>query len=65
MYYMSADFGGRHVVGFWDLRVDVFLEVQNKIYSWVWYLINYIVYGPLNTVLLTHLDPPSIIMTCR
>ena len=32
-YYMSAGFAGRHVVGFWDLSIDVFLEVQNQRYS--------------------------------
>ena len=26
-YYMSAGFAGRHVVGFGDLSIDVFLEV--------------------------------------
>ena len=29
-YYMSAGFAGRHVVGFGDLSIDVFLEVQIK-----------------------------------
>ena len=29
-YYMSAGFAGQHVVGFGDLSIDVFLEVQNK-----------------------------------
>ena len=29
-YYMSAGFAGRHVVGFGDLSIDIFLEVQNK-----------------------------------
>ena len=29
-YYMSACFAGRHVVGFEDLSIDVFLKVQNK-----------------------------------
>ena len=28
-YYMSAGFAGRHVVGFEDLSIDIFLEVQN------------------------------------
>ena len=32
-YYMSAGFAGRHVVGFGDLSIDVFLEVQNQRYS--------------------------------
>ena len=29
-YYMSAGFGGRHVVDFGDLDIDIFLEVQDK-----------------------------------
>ena len=32
-YYMSAGFAGRHVVGFGDLSIDVFLEVQDNKYS--------------------------------
>ena len=32
-YYMSAGFTGRHVVDFWDLNIDMFLEVQDKKYS--------------------------------
>ena len=28
-YYMSAGFGGRHVVGFEDLSIDMFLEARN------------------------------------
>ena len=32
-YYMLAGFAGRHVVDFEDLSIDVFLAVQNKIYS--------------------------------
>ena len=32
-YYMSGGFAGQHVVGFGDLGIDVFLEVQNKRYS--------------------------------
>jgi hypothetical protein len=32
-YYMSAGFAGRHVVGFQDLSIHVFLEIQNKKYS--------------------------------
>ena len=31
--YMSAGEAGRHVVGFGDSSIDVFLEVQNKRYS--------------------------------
>ena len=31
-YYVSAGFAGRHVVGFRDLSIDIFLEVQNKKY---------------------------------
>ena len=26
-------FAGQHVVGFWDLNIDIFLEVQDKKYS--------------------------------
>ena len=32
-YYVSASFAGRHVVGFADLSIDVFLEVQKKRYT--------------------------------
>ena len=32
-YYMSAGFAGRHVLGFGDLSIDVFLEVQNQKYN--------------------------------
>jgi len=42
---MSAGEAGRHVVGFLNLCIDVFLEVQNKRYGWILYLIDYIVYG--------------------
>ena len=42
---MSAGFVGRHVAGFEDLRIDVFLEVRNKRYSYILYLIEYIAYG--------------------
>ena len=42
--YMSAGFAG-HVVGFGDLNVDIFLEVQNKRYSQILYLIDYVVPG--------------------
>ena len=41
-HYMSAGFAGQHVVGFGDLSADVFLEVQNKRYSQLLYLICYI-----------------------
>ena len=44
-YYMSAGFAGRHVVGFGDLSIDISLEVQNKRYSQILYLIDYIAYG--------------------
>ena len=44
-YYMSAGFAGRHVVGFGDLNIDIILEVQNKGYSQILYLIGYIDYG--------------------
>ena len=29
-YYISAGFAGRHVVKFWYLNIDIFLEVQDK-----------------------------------
>ena len=35
----------RHVVGFPDLFIDVFLEVQNKRTNSILYLIDYIAYG--------------------
>ena len=34
-----------HVVGFWGLSIDVFLDVQNQRYSSILYLIDYIAYG--------------------
>ena len=40
-YCMSADFVGRHVVGFEYLSMGVSLEVQNKRYNVILYLINY------------------------
>ena len=45
IYYMSAGFIGRHVVVFWDVGIDIFLEVQDKKYSSILYLIGYIAYG--------------------
>ena len=42
---MSAAFAGRHVVGFGDLSIDVFLEVQDTKYSQILYLIDYVVLG--------------------
>ena len=42
---MSGGEAGRHVVGFLDLFIDIFLEVQNKRYSQILYLIDYIAYG--------------------
>ena len=44
-YYMSAGFAGQHVVGFQDLNIDTFLEVQNKRYSQILYLRDYVVPG--------------------
>ena len=44
-YYMSVGFAGRHVVGFEELSIDVFLEVQDKRYSQILYLIDYIAHG--------------------
>ena len=36
---------GQHVVSFEDLNIDIFLEVQNKRYSQILYLIDYVVPG--------------------
>ena len=44
-YYMSGGFAGRHVVGFGDFSIDVFLEVQNQTNTQILYLIDYIAYG--------------------
>ena len=44
-YYMSAGSAGRHVVGFEDFTIDIFLEVQNKRYIQILYLIDYVVLG--------------------
>ena len=44
-YYMLAGFAGQHVVGFLDFFIDIFLEVQNKKYSQILYLIHYVVPG--------------------
>ena len=38
--YMSAGEAGRHVVGFLDFFIDIFLEVQNKRYSQILYLMD-------------------------
>ena len=40
---MLAGFAGRHVVDFGDLNIDIFLEVQDKRYSQILYLIDYVV----------------------
>ena len=32
-HYMSAGFAGRHVAGFVDLSINVFLKVQNNRYN--------------------------------
>ena len=42
---MLAGFAGRHVLGFGDFSIDVFLEVQNQRCRYILYLINYIAYG--------------------
>ena len=44
-YYMSAGFAGRHVVDFGDLNIDILLQVQDKKYSQMLYLIDYVVPG--------------------
>ena len=41
----TAGFAGRHVVGFEDLSIDIFLQVQNKRDSQILYLIDYVVPG--------------------
>ena len=42
---MLAGFAGQHVVSFEDLNIDLSLEVQNKRYSQILYLIGYVVPG--------------------
>ena len=42
---MSAGFAGRHVVSFLSFFIDNFLEAQDKTYSKIWYLIDYVVPG--------------------
>ena len=42
----AAGFAGRRIVDFWDLRIDIFLEVQNQKYPQILYLMHYIAYGP-------------------
>ena len=44
-YYVLVGFAGQHVVSFEDLNIDIFLEVQNKKYSQILYLIDYVVPG--------------------
>ena len=44
-YYMLAGFAGQHVVSFEGLNIDLFLEAQNKRYSQILYLIDYVVPG--------------------
>ena len=44
-YYMSAGFADRNVVDFGDFNIDTFLEVQDKQYSQILYLIDYVVPG--------------------
>ena len=42
---MLAGEAGRHVVGFLDFVIDIFLKVQDQKYSYILYLIDYIAYG--------------------
>ena len=42
---MSASEAGRHVVGFLDFFIDIFLEVKDEKYSSILYLIDYIAHG--------------------
>ena len=44
-YYMLAGETGQHVVGFLDIFIDIFLEIQNKRYSKILYLVDYVVPG--------------------
>ena len=41
----TAGEAGRHIVGCLDLFIDIFLEVQNKRYSQILYLIDQVVPG--------------------
>ena len=45
IHYTSAGEAGPHVVGFLDCFIDMFVEVQNKKYSKILYLIDYLVPG--------------------
>ena len=42
---MSAGEARRHVVGFLDFFIDIFLEVQNEKYNQILYLIDCVVPG--------------------
>ena len=42
---MSAGEAGRDVVGFLGFVIDIFLQVQDKTYIQILYLIDYIAYG--------------------
>ena len=42
---MLAGGAGQHALGFLDFFIDIFLEVQDKKYSKIVYLIDYITYG--------------------
>ena len=44
-HILKSSKAGRHIVEFGDLNIDIFLEVQDKKYSYILYLINYIAYG--------------------
>ena len=44
--YPSAGFAGRRIMDFWDLSIDISLEVQNQKYNQILYLLDYIVPGP-------------------
>jgi hypothetical protein len=54
IYYMSAGFAGRLVVGFEDLSTDAFLEVPQK-YGQILYLIDYIIASGLHLWLTTYI----------
>ena len=44
-HYMLAGGAGQDVVGFLDFFIDIFLEVQNKRFGQILYLIDYVVPG--------------------
>ena len=45
-WVLKFDYPSAGIVGFLDLFIDIFQEVQNEKYSHILYLIDYIAYGP-------------------